>query len=281
MEPCARLPSASTPSRRTRCSSRGCGARRSGCSSSSRSCSPSASSASESGSAAAGSTELWSNPGGSASGGPSVGDAQDKIEDGDRAAYKELAEAYRAEGKQEEAIAAGEAYVRAKPTDYAFMRTLASDYEGKAARQRDEATLIQEELSTSTGTTFAIPPESPLGRALGTGQIDRELTADANQKLTELYGGIESAYYTRHRALPARRESREGRRPPADAAGAVGLPGRGRTGRDHGLPAGPASSLPAARTARQATRPRSHRSARRPFRALPRLVRLRLWWEGP
>ena len=129
-----------------------------------------------------------------ASSGPSVGDAQDKIDDGDLAAYKELAEAYRAEGKQDEAIAAGETYVRARPNDYAFMRSLASDYEGKAARQRDEATLIQEELSSSTGTTFALPPESTLGRALGMGRIDRELTADANQRLTELYGGIESAY---------------------------------------------------------------------------------------
>ena len=33
-----------------------------------------------------------------------------------------------------------------------------------------------------------------LGRALGMGRIDRELTADANQRLTELYTGIESSY---------------------------------------------------------------------------------------
>ena len=71
--------------------------------------------------------------------GPSVGDAQEKIDDGNLAAYKELTEAYRSEGKQNEAITAGEAYVRARPNDYAFMRTLASDYEGKAPKQRDEA----------------------------------------------------------------------------------------------------------------------------------------------
>ena len=145
------------------------------------------------GSGGSGLDSLWSNVSGT-SGGPSVGNARDKIEDGDRAAYKELAEAYRTEGKTDEAIAAGESYVRAKPADYAFMRTLASDYEGKAARQRDEAAAIQEELTNSTGTTFAISPDSVLGRALGTGRIDRELTTDANQKLTELYGGIESAY---------------------------------------------------------------------------------------
>jgi predicted Zn-dependent protease len=145
------------------------------------------------GSGGSGLDALWSNVNGS-SGGPSVGDAKDKIENGDRTAYKELAEAYRTEGKQQEAIAAGESYIRAKPTDYAFMRTLASDYEGKAARERDEAAVIQEELTTSTGTTFAIPPDSLLGRAVGTGRIDSELTSDANRKLTELFGSIESSY---------------------------------------------------------------------------------------
>jgi tetratricopeptide (TPR) repeat protein len=145
------------------------------------------------GSGGSGLDSLWSNVN-DTSGGPSVGNAKDKIEDGDLAAYKELAEAYRTEGKQEEAIAAGESYVRAKPTDYAFMRSLASDYEGKAARERDQADAIQQELSNSTGTTFAIPPDSLLGRAMGTGRIDRELTTDANQRLTELYGSIESSY---------------------------------------------------------------------------------------
>jgi hypothetical protein len=145
------------------------------------------------GSGGSGLDALWSNSSGGSSG-PSVGDAKDKIKDGDLTAYKELAEAYRTEGKQDEAIAAGESYVRAKPTDYAFMRSLASDYEGKAATDRDEASAIQEDLSNTTGTTFAIAPDSRLGRALGTGRIDRELTTDANRKLTELYSGIESSY---------------------------------------------------------------------------------------
>jgi hypothetical protein len=146
------------------------------------------------GSGTGGFADILQDGGSSSSGGPSVGAAKDKIEDGNLAAYKELAEAYRTEGKQEEAIAAGESYVRAEPTDYAFMRTLASDYEGKAARERDEASAIQEDLANSTGTTFAIPPDSQLGRAIGTGRIDRELTTDANQKLAELFGTIESSY---------------------------------------------------------------------------------------
>ena len=145
------------------------------------------------GSGGSGLDALWSNATGS-SGGPSVDDARNKIEDGDLAAYKELAEAYRTEGKQDDAIAAGESYVKAKPTDYAFMRSLASDYEGKAARDRDEADAVQANLSNSVGTSFALPPDSLLGRALGTGRIDRELTQDANQRLTELYMGIERSY---------------------------------------------------------------------------------------
>jgi predicted Zn-dependent protease len=145
------------------------------------------------GSGTGGFADFFQNQG-STSGGPSVDSAKDKIADGDRTAYKELAEAYRTEGKADEAIAAGEAYVRARPTDYAFMRSLASDYEGKAARERDEANAIQEEVTNSTGTTFAIDPSTELGRALGMGRIDRELTTDANQRLTELYADIESLY---------------------------------------------------------------------------------------
>ena len=132
---------------------------------------------------------------GSSTGGPSVDEAQNKIEDGNLAAYKELTEAYRAENKPDEAIAAGERYVTARPKDYEFMRTLASDYEGKATKLREEAAAVQEDLTAKTGgTTFGLPPNSPLGRALGMGRIDQELTTAANQKLTEQYSGIQTAY---------------------------------------------------------------------------------------
>jgi tetratricopeptide (TPR) repeat protein len=131
----------------------------------------------------------------SSSSGPSVGDAQKKIADGNLAAYKELAEAYRTEGKQDEAIAAGEKYVAARPKDYDFKRSLASDYEGKANVLRNEAAVIQAELTATTGgTTFSLPQDSVLGRALGTGRIDQELTTAANAKLTKDYSEIQNAY---------------------------------------------------------------------------------------
>jgi hypothetical protein len=132
---------------------------------------------------------------GASSSGPSVGDAKKKIQKGDLAAYKELTEAYRAENEPDKAIAAGEQYVLARPKDYDFMRSLAADYEGKATRLSNEAAIVQEKLNGQTGgTAFAIPQNTKLGRALGTGRINQELTTAANKELTEQYTGIDSAY---------------------------------------------------------------------------------------
>ena len=75
------------------------------------------------------------------------------------------------------------------------MRTVAGDYEGRASRQRDQGTAIQDEVTSSTGgTTFAPPGNTRLGRALSPGRIDQELTSAANQKLTELYSGLQGSF---------------------------------------------------------------------------------------
>jgi hypothetical protein len=146
------------------------------------------------GSGGSGLDQLWSNLGGGGSStGTSVGDAQKKIAKGDLAAYKELAEAYRAKDEPDNAIAAGEQYVKFRPKDLEFARALAGDYEGKAARVRNEATAIQEELSATTGGVSRFG-STKLGQALGQGKIDSELTNTANKKLTELYSGLDSAY---------------------------------------------------------------------------------------
>jgi tetratricopeptide (TPR) repeat protein len=127
--------------------------------------------------------------------GPSVGDAREKIEKGNLAAYKELSNAYQAENKPDEALAAGEKYIQARPKDHDFARTLASQYEGKAAKLRAEATAVQEELTAQTGgTVFGLPQNTLLGRALGPGKIDQELTTAANAKLTEQYSSIQESY---------------------------------------------------------------------------------------
>jgi tetratricopeptide (TPR) repeat protein len=132
---------------------------------------------------------------GTSAGGPSVGDARKKIDKGDLTAYKELADAYRNENKTDDAIAAGEQYLKVRPKDYEYMKTVAADYEGRAARNRDEATAVQDSVTASTGgATFTPAQSSKLGRALGTPRIDQELQTAANQRLTELYSGMQSSY---------------------------------------------------------------------------------------
>jgi tetratricopeptide (TPR) repeat protein len=153
------------------------------------------------GSGGGGIGDIFQGLGNSSSSGPSVGDARKKVENGDLTAYKELAEAYRTENKPDDAIAAGESYVKAKPKDYDFMRTLASDYEGKATTLREQAAAVQADLTAKTGgATFGLGQDTLLGRALGQGKIDQELTTAANQQLTEQYSGIQTAY-TRATAL--------------------------------------------------------------------------------
>ena len=133
--------------------------------------------------------------GGGGSSGPSVSDAQKKISKGDLVAYKELADAYRQDGNLASAISAGEQYLKFRPKDYEYMRTVAGDYEGQASRDRDQAAAIQDEVTSTTGgATFSPPGNSLLGRALQPGKIDSELTTAANQKLTQLYTNLQTSY---------------------------------------------------------------------------------------
>ena len=143
----------------------------------------------------AGLGDLLQGGGGSGTSGPSVSDAQKKIDKGNLVAYKELADAYRQDGNIDQAITAGEQYLKVRPKDYEYMRTVAGDYEGRASRQRDQATAIQDQVTSSTGgATFAPPGNSRLGRALAPGRIDQELTTAANQKLTQLYSGLQGSF---------------------------------------------------------------------------------------
>ena len=137
-------------------------------------------------------------------------DARDKIEDGNLAAYKDavrgLPEPRTSRTRRSQPASS---YLKVRPKDYDFIRTLASDYEGKATRLREEAAVVQAELTATTGgTTFGLPQNTLLGRALGQGKIDQELTTAANQKLTELLLGHPDGVHARDAALPAGRRSR-------------------------------------------------------------------------
>jgi tetratricopeptide (TPR) repeat protein len=146
------------------------------------------------GSGGTGIGDIFQGGGQSSSSGPSVKDARKKIEKGDPAGYKELADAYTADNEPDQAISALEQYVRLRPRDFDAIQTLAGDYEGKASKLRDQGTAIQAELqATTSGGLFDIPTQTQLGKAIGMGRVDREVTALANSKLSEAYGGFQSA----------------------------------------------------------------------------------------
>ena len=93
--------------------------------------------------------------------------------------------------------------VRGGATEGLRLHADVSDYEGQATRLREAAEIVQEDSTAKTGgTTFGLQQNTLLGRALGQGKIDQELTAAANQTLTEQYY-IQKAY-TRDPAVPER-----------------------------------------------------------------------------
>ena len=174
--------------------------------------------------------------GGGGSSGPSVSDAQGKIKKGDLVAYKELADAYRQDGKVDQAISAGEQYLKVRPNDYDYMRTVAGDYEGRASRQRDQATVIQDEVTSSTGgTTFASGKLA--ARARASARQDRHGAADLGQPEADAaLRGPPGLVRACDPALPAARGAHAERRPapaparerrapvPQQPGGAQGLP---------------------------------------------------------
>ncbi len=134
---------------------------------------------------------------GSSSGAPSASSAREKIKKNpnDAAAWRELATALTNSNKVDEAIPALERYVTLKPKDYDAMKELAGDYEGRATTLRADADAVQSNLNETTGgQTFGVQSSSKLGRALGLGAIDQQLTTLANKKLTDDYTGIQKAY---------------------------------------------------------------------------------------
>jgi tetratricopeptide (TPR) repeat protein len=112
---------------------------------------------------------------------PSIEDAQAKLAKNprDAAARLELANAYVAAGRTEDAIAAVRRYVALKPKNVAAYVQLASLYDGeaRAAQQRYEAAQGQV-VSESPGLLFT-PATGALGSALGPGAVQQALAGTA------------------------------------------------------------------------------------------------------
>jgi tetratricopeptide (TPR) repeat protein len=130
--------------------------------------------------------------------GPSVGDAQKRVDANPRdpAALRELATALQNDGRPDEAVPILERYAEVRPQDDAGLTELASLYLARGGRLRQEAQLAQYQAQLANPGASILPPTTtPLGQALGGGgAISDTLASRAQTELTEKVGRMQAAY---------------------------------------------------------------------------------------
>jgi tetratricopeptide (TPR) repeat protein len=130
-------------------------------------------------------------------GGPSEGEAREKIEDepNNPTGYFELATALQRNGKNDEAIAPLERYIGFRPRDRSALGQLAGIYLTQARRGQDEAIRAQAELTQLTGgDVFSPDPSSRFGQSFGPGQITQVEADKLTQRLNENYVTAQQAF---------------------------------------------------------------------------------------
>ena len=129
--------------------------------------------------------------------GPSVGDAEQKIEDNpnDPTGYRELANALQRDQRADEAVAPLTRYLQFRPKDRAALSQLAGIYLTQAQQAQDRAQLAQFQLQQVTGGDLFVPGQSSqFGQRFGTGQISRIEADRLNQQVNQGYTGAQQAY---------------------------------------------------------------------------------------
>ena len=134
--------------------------------------------------------------GGGGTSGPSVKDAQKKLKENpkDAAAKLELAKAYEAAGQPDQAIAAYQTYVKARPKDANALRTLAGLYAAKATKARNQAIAAYEDSQLADPSQTFDNQTTKFGQALGSSPLTQPLTSDATQRLTQAQITLQDAY---------------------------------------------------------------------------------------
>jgi tetratricopeptide (TPR) repeat protein len=141
--------------------------------------------------------DVLQNIGQDTAGGPSEGDARERIEDNpnDPQGYYDLATALQRKGKNEEAIQPLERYLELKPRDRAALGMLAGLHLTRARRAQDDASRAQFELTQITGgDTFAPGSSSNFGQEFGQGKITQLLAQDLNTRLSSSYVKAQESY---------------------------------------------------------------------------------------
>lgn len=131
------------------------------------------------------------------SGGPSVGEAQEKVDENPRdpAALRELATALQTEGEADAAVPVLERYARLRPRDDAALRELATLYITRGTRLRTEAQLAQARVQLASPESDVLPPTTtPLGRALAERPISSAVASQAQTELSEKITEMQAAY---------------------------------------------------------------------------------------
>lgn len=123
-------------------------------------------------------------------GGPSEGDARDRIAKNprDAQAYRDLATALQNQQKSEESIAPLARYLELEPSDIDSQRELAALYLQQADQYRTQAQVAQLGLQNDVpGAVFEPSSESKLGNALASDPISDALSSRHNTALNEAF----------------------------------------------------------------------------------------------
>jgi tetratricopeptide (TPR) repeat protein len=133
---------------------------------------------------------------GGGSSGTSIGKAQDKVKKNpnDAPARLELARAYEAKGRTDDAIAALTSYIRLRPRASTALQELASLYTTKAAALEGRVRQAQfDAQDANLGSTFgAVTPK--LSQAVGQDPITQSLSTKVQSEVGGLYSSMQSAY---------------------------------------------------------------------------------------
>lgn len=134
--------------------------------------------------------------------GPSVEEAQDRLERNprDAEALRNMVDALQAEGRPDEATPFLQRYVGLRPRDEEALRELAGLYRGRAGRFQNElqAEQIRAQL-LNPGSDFMPPASSPLGQALGSPPIANAIDQEAQSAVTGLLQRMQASFQAAQR----------------------------------------------------------------------------------
>jgi len=128
------------------------------------------------------------------SSGPSISSAQKKVAERpfNAPARKELAQAYEAKGRTDEAIAAWLEYGKLRPKDVVALRHLGDLELGQANTAFQQAQLAQVQLAQAGAGNQFLPSSGKLGQAIG----QNPLTAGATTQASSTYQAAITRYQT-------------------------------------------------------------------------------------